>query len=352
MKIVTVIGARPQFIKAATISRLLLPDPDVEEILVHTGQHYDPNMSDIFFGELKIPHPHFNLEVGSGSHAVQTGRMLEGIETILLKEKPDWTLVYGDTNSTLAGALAATKVNLPLAHVEAGLRSFNLAMPEEINRIVTDRISVLLFAPTQTAMINLEKEGMLASSFLTGDVMYDSTLFYREMIMKHPDQYRLRDLPDEYMLATVHRAENTDHPANLNNLFRAFSQSREEIVLPLHPRTRKIIDAMSVPGNVHIIEPVGYIQMLSLTMRARKVLTDSGGLQKEAYFLGKQCITLRTETEWVETLHDNWNIITGTDPEKILEAILTPLPSSPQKLSFGNGKAAEAIVAMLKTVKS
>jgi UDP-GlcNAc3NAcA epimerase len=351
MKIVTVIGARPQFIKAATISRLLIHDPDVEEILVHTGQHYDPNMSEIFFGELNIPHPHYNLEVGSGSHAVQTGKMLEGIEAILLDEKPDWTLVYGDTNSTLAGALAATKINIPLAHVEAGLRSFNMAMPEEINRIVTDRISVLLFAPTQTAMINLEKEGMLASSFLTGDVMYDSTLYYREMIMQHPDHYRIKDLPDEYLLATVHRAENTDHPGNLNNLFRAFSESGKEIVLPVHPRTRKIIDTMHIPSNVHIIDPVGYLHMLYLTMHADKVLTDSGGLQKEAYFLGKQCITLRTETEWVETLHDNWNIITGTDPEKILDAVMTPLPSSPQKLSFGNGKAAEGIVAKLKTAR-
>ncbi|MGA2824401.1 MAG: UDP-N-acetylglucosamine 2-epimerase (non-hydrolyzing) [Bacteroidales bacterium] len=349
MKILTVIGARPQFIKAATISRLLLPDPDVEEILVHTGQHYDPDMSDIFFGELNIPHPDFNLEVGSGSHAVQTGKMLEGIETILLKKKPDWTLVYGDTNSTLAGALAATKLNIPLAHVEAGLRSFNRNMPEEINRIVTDRISNLLFAPTQTAMINLEKEGLLEASCLTGDVMFDSALFYMEKILKNPDSFKINGLPQEYLLATVHRAENTDNINNLKNLFRAFSESRQDIILPIHPRTRKIIaNAIRLPENVHIIDPVGYIQMLYLTMHAGKVLTDSGGLQKEAYFLGKQCITMRTETEWVETLHDNWNIITGTDPEKILEAIRSAAPSSFQNSSFGNGKAAEAIVEELK----
>jgi UDP-GlcNAc3NAcA epimerase len=349
MKILTVIGARPQFIKAATISRLLLPDPDVEEILVHTGQHYDPNMSDIFFGELNIPHPDFNLEVGSGSHAVQTGKMLEGIENILLKEKPDWTLVYGDTNSTLAGALAATKLNIPLAHVEAGLRSFNRKMPEEINRIVTDRISDLLFAPTQTAMINLEKEGLLEASCLTGDVMFDSALFYMEKILKNPDSFKINGLPQDYLLATVHRAENTDNINNLKNLFLAFSESRQAIVLPIHPRTRKIIaNTIRLPENVHIIDPVGYIQMLYLTMHAGKVLTDSGGLQKEAYFLGKQCITLRTETEWVETLHDNWNIITGTDPEKILEAIRLAVPSSSQNSSFGNGKAAEAIVEKLK----
>jgi len=350
MKIVTVIGARPQFIKAATISRILLHDPDIKEILVHTGQHYDQNMSDIFFEELNIPHPDFNLEVGSASHAVQTGKMLEGIEAILLEEKPDWTLVYGDTNSTLAGALAATKLNIPLAHVEAGLRSFNRNMPEEINRIVTDRISDLLFAPTQTAMINLEKEGLLEASCLTGDVMFDSVLFYMEKILKNPDSFKINDLPQDYLLATVHRAENTDNIDNLKNLFQAFSESRQVIVLPIHPRTRKIIkNTILLPENVQIIDPVGYLQMLYLTMHAGKVLTDSGGLQKEAYFLGKQCITLRTETEWVETLHDNWNIITGTDPEKILKAIRSEVPSSSRNSSFGNGKASEAIVAKLKS---
>jgi UDP-GlcNAc3NAcA epimerase len=349
MKIVTVIGARPQFIKAATISRLLSGDPDVKEILVHTGQHYDPNMSEIFFGELNIPNPDFNLETGSGTHAAQTGKMLEGIEAILMKEKPDWALVYGDTNSTLAGAVAATKLNIPLAHVEAGLRSFNRKMPEEINRIVTDRISTLLFAPTPAAMINLENEGLLSASCLTGDVMLDSTLYYKEKILKDPDPFKIKNLPDEYLLVTVHRAENTDNINNLKNLFQSFSDSRKEIILPIHPRTRKILaEKIRIPGNVHVIDPVGYLQMLYLTMHAGKVLTDSGGLQKEAYFLGKQCITLRTETEWVETLHDNWNIITGTDPDKILEAIRSDLPVASQKLSFGNGKAAEAIVEKLK----
>ena len=270
MKIVTVIGARPQFIKAATISRLLLHNPEVEEILVHTGQHYDPNMSKSFRG-IEYPHPDYNLEVGSGSHAVQTCKMLEGIETILLEEKPDWTLVYGDTNSTLAGALATTKLNIPLAHVEAGLRSFNRKMPEEINRIVTDRISDLLFAPTVTAMVNLEKEGLLAASCLTGDVMFDSTLFYKEKILKNPDLFKINGLPREYLLATVHRAENTDNINNLKNLFQAFSESRQAIVLPIHPRTRKIIaNTIRLPDNVHIIDPVGYLQMLYLTMHAAK----------------------------------------------------------------------------------
>jgi UDP-GlcNAc3NAcA epimerase len=349
LKIVTVIGARPQFIKAATISRLLRHDVDVKEILVHTGQHYDPNMSDIFFEELNIPHPDFNLEVGSGSHAVQTGKMLEGIEILLLEEKPDWTLVYGDTNSTLAGALASTKLNIPVAHVEAGLRSFNRKMPEEINRIVTDHISNLLFAPTPTAMMNLEKEGLLESSCQTGDVMLDSTLYYKEKILKNPDSYKIKDLPNEYLLATVHRAENTDNINNLKNIFKAFSEAGVPIVLPIHPRTRKsIANNIHISENVHLTDPVGYLQMLYLTMHSSKVLTDSGGLQKEAYFLGKQCITLRTETEWLETVHDNWNIVTGTDPDKIVEAIRADVPSSEQRPSFGDGKAAEAIVGRLK----
>jgi UDP-GlcNAc3NAcA epimerase len=351
MKIVTVIGARPQFIKAATISRILVNDPGVEEVLVHTGQHYDQNMSDIFFEELDIPHPDFNLDVGSGSHAIQTGKMLEGIESILMEQKPDWTLVYGDTNSTLAGAVAATKLNIRLAHVEAGLRSFNRAMPEEINRIITDRISDLLFAPTPTAMVNLETEGLLKASCLTGDVMFDSILFYREKIAKDPGAYRIQGLPEDYLLVTVHRAENTDDIGHLKNLFLAFSQSGREIILPIHPRTRKIIaNTITIPDNVHIIDPVGYLQMISLTMNAGKVLTDSGGLQKEAYFLGRPCITLRTETEWVETVHDNWNTITGTDPQKILDAIRLPFPPAQQNSSFGNGKAAETIIETLKNL--
>jgi UDP-GlcNAc3NAcA epimerase len=350
MKIVTIVGARPQFIKLATVSRLIKSYENVQEIIVHTGQHYDSNMSEIFFQELEIPEPHFNLEVGSGTHAIQTGRMLEGIESILIKEKPDWTLVYGDTNSTLAGALAAAKLNLPVAHVEAGLRSFNRTMPEEINRILTDRISSLLFAPTQTAMKHLEKEGLKENSIFTGDVMYDSVLFYRDKILKDPGRYGLKSIPEEYMLATVHRAENTDNQTNLANIFKAFSETRKHIVLPLHPRTKKIItDRIQVPGNVQIIEPVGYLQMLFLTMHAEKVLTDSGGLQKEAYFSGVPCITLREETEWVETLHDGWNRITGTDPKAIGEAIATETPVTERFAAFGNGRAAEAIVNHLQS---
>ena len=350
MKIVTVIGARPQFIKAAALSRILRQDPGISEFMIHTGQHYDPNMSDIFFRELAIPEPDINLEIGSGSHAYQTGQMLQGIETILEKEKPDWTLVYGDTNSTLAGALASVKLHIPVAHVEAGLRSFNRRMPEEINRIATDCISDLLFAPTPTAIQNLEKEGLSAVTCFSGDVMYDSILYYKEMILKDQAIYRIPDLPRDYLLATVHRAENTDNLDHLRNLFRAFGDAGMPIILPIHPRTRKIIaDTIPVPLNVRIIDPVGYLQMVSLNMNAFKVMTDSGGLQKEAYFLGKQCITLRNETEWIETLHDNWNCITGTDPQKILDAIRMPVPVSTRSSSFGNGKAATLILQKLKS---
>jgi UDP-GlcNAc3NAcA epimerase len=348
MKIVTIVGARPQFIKAATVSRIIRAHPEIHEILVHTGQHYDENMSDVFFRELSIPVPDYNLEVGSGSHGEQTGRMLKGIEEVLVSEKPDCTLVYGDTNSTLAGALASVKLHIPVAHVEAGLRSFNRAMPEEINRIVTDRISDMLFAPTQTAIDNLTTEGLAGITCFTGDVMYDSVLFYSEWIQRDPAKYRTAGLPANYLLATIHRAENTDNPENLRNIFTALAKLNKDVVLPIHPRTRKIIQtSFSIPGNVHIIDPVGYLEMLKLTMDATKVLTDSGGLQKEAYFLQKQCITLRTETEWVETLHDQWNIITGSDPQKIEAAVLSDIPSATQQLCFGDGKSAGIILEKL-----
>jgi len=348
MKIVSVVGARPQFIKAATLSRIIRAHPQVHEILLHTGQHYDENMSEVFFRELCIPEPDYNLEAGSGSHGEQTGRMLKGIEEVLLKERPDITLVYGDTNSTLAGALAASKLHIPVAHVEAGLRSFNRAMPEEINRIVTDRIADLLFAPTQTAVGNLFREGLGEMTTFTGDVMYDSILFYREQIMRTPEKYLTAGIPDHYLLATIHRAENTDNLKNLQNIFLAFSRISKEIVLPVHPRTRKILhDSVTLPANVRVIAPVGYLQMIRLTMDAAKVLTDSGGLQKEAYFLEKQCITLRTETEWVETLHDNWNIVAGTDPGLIEKAVFSDLPAAPRQTSFGDGNASGTILEKL-----
>jgi UDP-N-acetylglucosamine 2-epimerase len=348
MKVLTVVGARPQFIKAATVSRVLRSVHGVHEILVHTGQHYDQNMSDVFFEELDIPMPDHNLGVGSESHAVQTGMMMTGLEKILMEEKPDWTLVYGDTNSTLAGALAAVKLHIPVAHVEAGLRSYNKAMPEEINRIVTDRIGDLLFAPTRTAVANLTGEGLENVTRFTGDVMYDSVLFYRDRVARRPDKYLVPGIPEEYFLATVHRAENTDHKKNLSDILEAFGSIPGTIVMPVHPRTRKILNSnYMIPSNLVIIEPVGYLEMLWLTMNATKVLTDSGGLQKEAYFLGKPCITLRTETEWVETVHDGWNTVTATDPGAIVNAAVSPLPDAPRHDEFGDGNAARTISALL-----
>lgn len=344
MKIVSVIGARPQFIKAATISRVMKAREDLHEIILHTGQHYDENMSKIFFEELSIPVPDYNLGVGSASHARQTAMMLQGIEEVLLKEKPDWTLLYGDTNSTVAGALAASKLHIPVAHVEAGLRSYNRLMPEEINRIVTDRISDLLFAPTQTAIDNLHKEGLAEVSHLTGDVMYDSVLHYLNIIADDPERYRVEGTPDEYLLATIHRAENTDHPDHIASILDTFGKLTLPVLLPVHPRTRKIISGFSLPSNLILKEPVSYLQMLTLTKQASKVLTDSGGLQKEAYFLQTPCITLRTETEWLETLHDDWNIVTATDPSLIVDAVNSPIPTAPQSHAFGTGNAAEIIV--------
>jgi UDP-GlcNAc3NAcA epimerase len=344
MKILSVIGARPQFIKSAMVSRVIRENPSLQEVIIHTGQHYDANMSAVFFDELKIPEPHYNLGVGSGSHAVMTGKILQKLEEVLLLEKPDWTLVYGDTNSTVAGALASSKLHIRVAHVEAGLRSFNRTMPEEINRIVTDRISDMLFAPTQTAVANLEHEGLSGLTHFTGDVMYDSVLFYKKLIEANPGMYKVRKAPSNYYLITVHRAENTDNPHNLKRILEAITGITLPVIFPIHPRTKKAIRSIEhIPSNIIWLDPVGYLEMMQLVMDAKKVLTDSGGLQKEAYFLGKQCITLRNETEWIETLHDNWNILAGTDPEKILAAIDSPLLETRQNQEFGDGNAAKLI---------
>lgn len=348
MKIVTIVGARPQFIKAATVSRVLRAGDAIREVLVHTGQHYDTNMSEIFFTELEIPRPDYNLGIGSGSHGAQTGRMLQGIEEVLLKEKPDITLIYGDTNSTVAGALASVKLHIPVAHVEAGLRSFNREMPEEINRIVADRISDLLFAPTQTAVAQLQQEGLAGNTLFSGDVMYDSVLFYRNRSEGNGSFPELAGIPGRYLLATIHRAENTDNHDNFRNILLGLAGAPLPVVLPIHPRTRKILSqGFDLPANLLLIDPVGYLPMLKLVNGSTKVLTDSGGLQKEAYFLGKPCITLRTETEWVETLHDGWNVITGTKPSAILDAIHSPMPTALRKDEFGDGHAAEIIAGHL-----
>ena len=355
MKLLTVIGARPQFIKAAPFSREFRKNN--EEILVHTGQHYDENMSKIFFDELGIPKPDYNLNVGSGSHGKQTGKMLEGIEEILLKEKPDGLLVYGDTNSTIAGALAASKLHIPVFHVEAGLRSYNKLMPEEQNRILTDHISDLLLCPTQTAIDNLKKEGVEKGVCFTGDIMYDAVLNNINLANQKYSKTRINseiesDSPinfkfekKSYYLATVHRAENTDSPEKLTNIFKSFNELNKPVVLPLHPRTKHIIENLSVSKkNILIIEPVGYLAMLYLTGNASMVITDSGGLQKEAYFLKTPCTTLRDQTEWVETLENDWNKLSNIIPSEIVEKSQRKFDVSlPQTNAFGDGKAAEKI---------
>lgn len=347
MKIATIVGARPQFIKAATVSRVIREKSGIREIIIHTGQHYDENMSDIFFEELKIPKPHYNLGAGSSLHGKQTAKMLDGIEEILIREKPDWVIVYGDTNSTIAGALAAAKLHIPIAHIEAGLRSYNRRMPEEINRISTDHISDLLFAPTLNALDILKKEGLEERSVFSGDVMYDSILYFKEISRK---KVNLTDIapvePGKYFLATIHRQENTEDIKRLQEIFIAFSELDIPVIIPLHPRTRNILDEVSYRSNVKIINPVGYLEMVSLLSNCIKVFTDSGGLQKEAYFLKKPCITLREETEWIETLEGNWNFTVGTDKEKILDKVHF-CDYGEQKNYFGDGKAAEKIIERL-----
>lgn len=299
MKIITIIGARPQFIKAGSISREILKHSNIEEIIVHTGQHYDPNMSEIFFEELNIQKPNYNLGIGGRTHGAMTGQMIEKIEEVGLKEKPDWILVYGDTNSTLAGAIVASKLHIKLAHVEAGLRSFNMTMPEEINRILTDRVSNVLFCPTVNAVINLKKEGFEnfnCKIVQVGDVMYDGALYYSQRATKPK-----LTIPKNFILCTIHRAENTDNISRLMNIFEALEQVArgKPIILPLHPRTKSIIDKskISISDNIILMDPVGYMDMIWLTKNCDLVMTDSGGLQKEAYFFSKICLTLRDETE-------------------------------------------------------
>jgi UDP-GlcNAc3NAcA epimerase len=354
MKIVTIIGARPQFVKAAVVSRVFLREEGIQEIIVHTGQHYDVNMSQVFFEEMNIPKPLYNLNINGTSHGSMTGQMLVKIEELLKTEQPDLVLVYGDTNSTLAGALAAKKMNIAVAHVEAGLRSFNIKMPEEINRILTDRISDILFCPTKTAVLNLEKEGysnMPVQIALSGDVMQDAAIFYSQRAIK-PNM----DVPERFALATVHRAENTDDPKILNNMFRALEKiSLEEIniILPLHPRTKaklKMTGYNLQNSSIKFIEPVGYLEMVYLLQNCEYVLTDSGGLQKEAYFFKKKSITLRNETEWVELLENRFNFLGGIQYDTILETFSQMKKETPDFSIqlYGDGKAGEAIVRDLK----
>ncbi len=354
MKIITIIGARPQFIKAAVISRLLAKEKNIEELIIHTGQHYDSNMSDVFFEEMDIPKPRYNLNINGLNHGAMTGQMLSKIEELLLIEKPDLMLVYGDTNSTLAGALAAKKLHIPVAHVEAGLRSFNMQMPEEINRILTDRISDILFCPTYEAISNLEKEGyknIQAKIVLSGDVMQDAAMFYAQK--SRPLSI---SLPKQYALCTLHRAESTDNPTILGSIFKALeeiSTKHTSIVCPLHPRTKAKLAALDydfLASSILFIEPVGYLEMIYLLQNCTSVLTDSGGLQKEAYFFKKKCVTLRNETEWVELVENEFNYLAGTQYSDIIEAFLQMQEKNPDFdiQLYGNGKAGEKIIAAIK----
>ncbi|AYD39336.1 UDP-N-acetylglucosamine 2-epimerase (non-hydrolyzing) [Clostridium fermenticellae] len=347
MRVSTILGARPQFIKAAVVSKKIREKN--KEIIIHTGQHYDDNMSKIFFDELEIPKPDYNLNIGSGYHGFQTGNMLIKIEDILLKEKPDIVLVYGDTNSTIAGALAASKLLIPIAHIEAGLRSFNKNMPEEQNRILTDHISDYLFAPTETSEINLKKEGISRNVFKIGDVMYDGILHFSKLASVKSMIISRLNIRDKYILATIHRAENTNDISKLKNIVQALNESGKRIILPLHPRTQKYISQynLKISSNVSIIHPIGYLDMLMLEKNAEKILTDSGGVQKEAFFLGKPCITLREETEWIETVNNGWNILVGSNAKKIIQSINEFLPQKERKNYFGNGDAADKIVNIL-----
>ncbi len=348
MKIITIVGARPQFIKAAPVSKTLRTEH--EEIIIHTGQHYDANMSDIFFNELKIPRPDYNLEIGSGSHGMMTGRMLEKLEEIYLKEKPDFVLVYGDTNSTLAGALAASKLLIPVIHIEAGLRSFNKAMPEEQNRILTDHISDLLLVPTEDAIKNLTNEGIKKGIHNVGDVMYDAVLMFKEIAKSKSGLLKELDVNSgEYILTTIHRAENTNDINRLRNMIEALNESGEKIILPLHPRTKKFIEGygLNFNENIKVIDPIGYLEMLMLEENSKMIVTDSGGVQKEAYFMGKPCITMRDETEWVETVACGWNVVVGTDKNKILDNIRNFKPTSIQQSIFGDGNAAQKILNII-----
>jgi UDP-GlcNAc3NAcA epimerase len=375
MKIVTIVGARPQFIKAAAVSRAIEsfnrrgPRRRIQEVLVHTGQHYDDVMDRVFFEELEIPRPRHHLGVGSGPHGKQTARMMEGIESVLQKEKPDVVLVYGDTNSTLAGTLTAVKLNLSVAHVEAGLRSYNRVMPEETNRVLTDHLSRFLFCPTSVSVKNLAKEGIRNSRETVvrqvGDVMYDSMIYYSAIAEKKStilsDLSLCFSAPNaerrtpNYYLATLHRAENTDDPEKLGSIVRALGRIGREavVVLPLHPRTRKMMKAYHLLRNVEglrLIEPLSYLNMVKLTKHSRAVFTDSGGVQKEAYWLRVPCFTLREETEWVETVESGWNVLVGTEEKRILSTVRTLDEGKGRRRSkalFGNGKASEKIVQTL-----
>jgi len=366
MKIATIVGARPQFVKSAALSRMVRDYSDIQEVIIHTGQHYDKNMSEIFFTELDIPIPKYNLNIGSGSHAEQTGKMMIEIEKILLFEKPDFVLVYGDTNSTIAASLTAAKLLINIVHVEAGLRSFNRNMPEEQNRILTDHLSNILCCPTQTAINNLANEGLFDGKLQktidnvplrvknTGDIMFDAILFYQKFAFeKSTILEQLQLLPNSYLLSTIHRPENTKSISKMLSIFEAYIQINQLIILCLHPGTKKYIESygLEIPKNVRIIEPIGYLDMIQLQNNSKWILTDSGGIQKEAFFLKKPCITLREETEWIETINDDWNWVTGADSHNIISAYNKlqniDFSNKIQNHYFGDGNAANKILNIL-----
>jgi len=350
MKILTVIGARPQFIKASAVSREIKRRKEeglpITEILVHTGQHYDRNMSYVFFQELNLPEPNYYLGVGAKNHGKMTGEMMAKLEEIMLEEKPNVVLVYGDTNSTLAGAVTASKLHIPVAHVEAGLRSFNMDMPEEINRVLTDRVSKWLFCPTEKAVENLKREGFEnfnCKIVKTGDVMYDVALYYRQF-SKRPQI----KIAEDFVVCTIHREENTENEDRLKNILEALEEIGKEIqvILPLHPRTRKKLKALGInPKHITITEPVSYLEMLWLLTHTQMVLTDSGGLQKEAFFFKKPCITLRDETEWVELVENGFNVVVGSDKEKIIDTFKNHRFNQNYEIDlYGKGDSAKKIV--------
>lgn len=359
-KVVTIVGARPQFIKASAISRAIRdywPDT-VSEVLVHTGQHYDHNMSKVFFDELNIPEPKYNLNISGCAHGAMTGRMLEAIEQVLLEEKPDWVLIYGDTNSTLAGAIAAAKLHIPIAHVEAGLRSFNTRMPEEINRILSDRVSRLLFCPTEAAVCNLRAEGVVDGVYNSGDVMYDVALHFRDRAKERScilDSLKVKER--DYILATCHRAENTDDRCRLEEIISAIGDIAKEaqVILPLHPRTRRIIHDHKLDKHlrsVKKVEPLSFLDMIALEQSAKLILTDSGGLQKEAFFYGVPCVTMRDETEWVETVALKRNRLAGAERTRILNACRESWDdfNNVSATPYGNGASAKSILSTMMTV--
>lgn len=357
MKIVTVVGARPQFIKAAAVSRALLArrDAGLVEVLVHTGQHYDKMMSDVFFEELGIDAPAYNLAIAGGGHGAMTGRMLEALERVFIDEKPDWVLIYGDTNSTLAAALAASKLHIPIAHVEAGLRSFNMRMPEEVNRIVSDRLSTLLLCPTEASIENLRREGVSEGVHLVGDVMYDVALHFARAADEHQELLvRLGLKPRAYALATCHRAETTDDPALLGGVVDGLAEiaRKQPVVLPIHPRTRgKLAEfgLMERLAGVQLVEPVSYLDMVTLEKNAAVIVTDSGGIQKEAFFYRVPCVTTRRETEWVETVEAGWNVLVGTDCQAIVAAVESHARRARRDVQpYGDGDAANRIVDLLQ----